>query len=155
MESNEAFVVRLSVMVIIVFALALLLLTLMTMSIFWMVKAINKVHGKYKVRVTVRQAMRNGMLMNIMSHFPYSTFMLQEARDCPICFEQFDDDSDVVQLQCNSNHIFHYHCMNRYLSYEHWNLSNHILDDDEDIKKLCPLCRQEVQVCDVPVVRGE
>lgn len=57
-------------------------------------------------------------MMNLMNHFPYSKFVLSEARDCPICFEYFKDDCEVVQLKCNNLHIFHYTCMERYLCYE-------------------------------------
>jgi len=53
-----------------------------------------------------------------MNKIPFSKFVLQEAKDCPICLTQFTSDSEVVQLKCNKTHIFHFDCLNQYLRYE-------------------------------------
>ena len=113
----------------------------MVISLFFLLKTVNRIHARY--RISVRTAMRNGLLMNLMNRFPYSKFMLSEARDCPICFEQFKDDCEVVQLKCNDLHIFHSSCLEKYLNYE-----------DESVPiaqaKQCPLCRKELEVQDNP-----
>lgn len=71
------------------FLLTFVLLAMMVVVTFYIFKSVIDVHNKYKPELTFTQVSRNAMLMNAMSHFPYSTFMLSEARDCPICFDQF------------------------------------------------------------------
>ena len=77
METNAAFFVRLLILSISLLGLVSLLLSVMSLSLFLILKTVNRVHSRYRQRVTVQGAMRNGLIMNIMSHFPYSTFMLQ------------------------------------------------------------------------------
>lgn len=87
--------------------------------------------------------------MNTMSHFPYSTFMASEARDCPICFEQFEATDKVVQLKCNNCHIFHFECMEQYLmSLER---SEAFAGDDLHKGRPCPLCRREIEIGENPI----
>ena len=75
-------------------ALTTLMLFTMVISLFYILKSINQIHARYKV--TIETAIQNGHIMRLMNNFPYSKFMLSEARDCPICFEQFKDDCQVV-----------------------------------------------------------
>ena len=72
--------------------------------------------------------------------------MLSEARDCPICFEPFTVQDQVVQLKCNRYHVFHYNCMERYMRY---------YDENEPLAqpKQCPLCREEVQIEEQPAMK--
>ena len=67
--------------------LATLLMSIIFLMMFYFFVSVNKIHIKYKRELTVANALRNGMIMNLMSHFPYSKFMLTQERDCPICFE--------------------------------------------------------------------
>lgn len=114
---------------------------MMIIVTFYIFKSIVDVHNKYRPEVSYTQVSRNAMLMNAMSHFPYSTFMLSEARDCPICFEQFNDKSEVVQLNCNDNHIFHYECMEKYLI----SLDRREAQTGESrVGRPCPLCRKDI-----------
>jgi hypothetical protein len=34
--------------------------------------------------------------MNAIKNFPFSQFMLREARDCPICLDSFRSSDEVV-----------------------------------------------------------
>lgn len=123
------------------FLLTATLFGMMVLITFYILKSVIDVHNKYKPEVTFDQVSRNAMLMNAMSHFPYSTFMLSEARDCPICFEQFANNSEVVQLKCNDNHIFHYECMEKYLiSLER----REARAGESRVGRPCPLCREEI-----------
>jgi len=70
--------------------------------------------------------------MNAMKNIPFSSFMLREARDCPICMESFRPEDQVVQLKCSKYHIFHSNCFQSYLN-------------APGVSKKCPLCRQVVQ----------
>ena len=101
---------------------------------------VTRTHNKR--RITVETAKRNAMIMKFMSCVPYSRFMLDEGKDCPICLEVFTDEDQVVQLKCNAQHIFHYKCMQQYLCYE----------DGPLMQKQCPLCRSNVQIQDEPVL---
>lgn len=121
----------------VLFGLTFLLLSIMIIVLFFLFKTVNRIHAR--TRITVQTALLHGQVMRLMNRFPYSKFMLREARDCPICFEQFTDKCEVVQLKCNDLHIFHYKCMERYLNYE-----------DENLPiaqaKQCPLCRKDIEV---------
>ena len=115
-ESQLNYFRRIFVGLVFLTGLTTLLVTVMVISLFYMLKSVQKMHSRY--RVSVRQALRNGIVMNLMNRFPYSKFMLSEARDCPICFENFNENCEVVQLKCNDLHIFHHKCMEKYLLYE-------------------------------------
>lgn len=116
-EGKANYYCRFFFLLMILLGLTMILMSLLVLSLFYMVKVITKVHCTYRDRVTVHSTLRNGMIMNFMTHFPYSQFMLSEARDCPICFEPFSVQDQVVQLKCNRYHVFHYNCMERYLRY--------------------------------------
>ncbi len=82
--------------------------------------------------------------MNVMKSIPYSTVMLRQARDCPICLDSFNDKSQVIQLKCSRFHLFHYDCMEAYMN-----------NGDEFESKLCPLCREPVEIEETPNVDDE
>ena len=54
--------------------------------------------------------------------------------ECSICFDEFsvDDKRDLVELDCNNNHIFHIECIKAWLQQP-----NHTN---------CPLCREEIKI---------
>ena len=68
----------------------MMMATLMIFVCFWLSM---KIGGS---DYSERRINRNGQLMNAMKKIPYSQFMLQEARDCPICLESFTNTDDVV-----------------------------------------------------------
>lgn len=74
-------------MSVLIFFLTFIMLGTMILTTFFILTQVTQVHNKYKAEVTYMCAQRNALLMNTMSHFPYSTFLASEARDCPICFE--------------------------------------------------------------------
>ena len=46
---------------------------------------------------------------------------------CLLCFEEFQDSDEVVQLNCNTLHIYHADCLQKYV--------------EEGEKEECPLCK--------------
>lgn len=130
-------------MSILMIAIASTALAILFGILFYFFISVNKLHSKYTDKITVNSALRNGMIMNFIGQFPYSQLMLSEAKDCPLCFEQFKQDSNVVQLKCNKHHLFHHKCMEEYLKYE---------DDNQPIivTKKCPLCRHQVEIEEEP-----
>ena len=81
------------------------------------------IQSKSSRRADVDTIMNQGRLMRLMRNVPYSKIMIDGDRDCPICLNQFTDESLVVQLKCNKYHIYHYDCLEQYLNYESANLA--------------------------------
>ena len=88
--------------------------------------------------VNVRRILRQGRLMEAMRHIPYSSFMLRQASECPICMESFEKDSQVVQLKCSKYHIYHAECLKAYINVP-------------GPPKKCPLCRKDIKIQDPPI----
>ena len=59
---------------------------------------------------------RHDMLDN-MKDFARN-MMVSSDKTCCICLEDFKDSDEVVTLPCNSNHIFHYNCLDELLEYK-------------------------------------
>ena len=36
---------------------------------------------------------------------------IEEGLSCTICIDGFDDEDDVIRLDCFNNHIFHFDCL--------------------------------------------
>lgn len=118
--------------VIIVIAFILMLWLAMILIYVCMLTAAKYSDGEYgSARIAI-----NGRLMNAMKRIPYSDFILQEARDCPICLESFTRDDEVFQLKCSKFHLFHAHCLEGYLTAPG-------LPSGED--KKCPVCRRPIE----------
>ena len=49
---------------------------------------------------------------------------------CLLCLEQFNDSDIVAQLKCDSWHIYHYECLEKYVA------------EAEEFK--CPLCKAKI-----------
>lgn len=49
-------------------------------------------------------------------------------RECPVCFDKFDQGTSVAQLSCT--HTFHVECLKRWLN----------------INAICPCCRMEIEI---------
>mmetsp|Transcript_8531 Transcript_8531/g.7882 ORF Transcript_8531/g.7882 Transcript_8531/m.7882 type:complete len:86 (-) Transcript_8531:402-659(-) len=50
--------------------------------------------------------------------------------ECAICLEKFQQNEEIIQLNCNAGHLFHQACI------EHWSKNN----------LTCPLCRKEIKI---------
>lgn len=35
----------------------------------------------------------------------------QELQNCAICLEPFEPDSEIIELNCNEGHLFHFGCL--------------------------------------------
>ncbi|CDW74978.1 ring zinc finger domain superfamily protein [Stylonychia lemnae] len=59
-----------------------------------------------------------------------TTFLESQAKvdTCSICLEQFQDIDDIIRLNCDEGHIFHFACL------EGWAMTNNS----------CPLCRKNL-----------
>lgn len=57
----------------------------------------------------------------------------QETKSCIICFENFNQADDVINLNCHERHIFHEKCI------EQWMKS-----DTTSNTLQCPVCRKSV-----------
>ena len=55
-----------------------------------------------------------------------------EARDCPICLQEFEKESQVVVLPCSQAHVYHVRCLDQHL----------IAKKDEEAQ--CVFCRLEI-----------
>lgn len=139
MEPMAIYMSRITFLVVCILVLIFLLLILMSMAGLLCILITEKYAGQDDSIVYADVALRNGRIMNVMRSIPYSTFMLRTARDCPICLDSFNDDSEVVQLKCSRYHIFHYHCMESYMN-----------QGDTFEEKLCPLCRKQVEIEETP-----
>lgn len=56
-----------------------------------------------------------------------------ETETCAICLVDFESDESakVVSLDCNSKHVFHVDCMNKWIEME---------------QNKCPMCRQSIKI---------
>lgn len=124
--------------------LIFILLVLTTILMFLCFELASKCSGKAEQPLSIQKVMFNGRMMNVMKRMPYSTFMLREARDCPICLDSFRPDSQVVQLKCSRFHIIHYECIERYL--------NEGQEKSPFEELLCPLCRNVIETEELPVM---
>lgn len=88
----------------------------------------------------MERARRNVTFMRMMNCIPYSSFVISDSKDCPICLQEFTPDCQVVQLKCNSRHIYHVECMKLYLEN----------DEIPFMDKQCPLCRSRVSINEDP-----
>lgn len=78
-------------------ALMLVLVFLIAMSALFSFIITEKYAGKGEQDDSALEiAMRNGRLMAMMQAIPYSSFLISQVRDCPICLETFNRDSLVV-----------------------------------------------------------
>ena len=57
---------------------------------------------------------------------------LDHENECPICFEEFKEDQELVELDCDAQvpHMFHYECLNDWI---------------DNGGKNCPLCRKPIK----------
>lgn len=111
MEPIAFYLTRVLCVVLCILTLIFLLLILLSMAILLCILITERYAGRDDARIQIETVMRNGRIMSVMKSMPFSTFMLRQARDCPICLEVFTDEDEVVQLKCSRYHIFHYHCM--------------------------------------------
>ena len=90
--------IRFLFLVICLIAVIFILLFLIMLAIYFIDLMTRLYTGKDPETGTYPEStvMRTGRIMNIMKSIPYSTFMLREARDCPICLATFTDDCEVV-----------------------------------------------------------
>ena len=49
-------------------------------------------------------------------------------KECVICFAQFEEDEEIIQLSCDVRHSFHPNCLKRWLR----------------INSTCPICRKTI-----------
>ena len=45
----------------------------------------------------------------------FNKLNFDEGKDCPICFEEFTDSCDIIELNCSDQHIFHVDCAKQML----------------------------------------
>ena len=58
----------------------------------------------------------------------YETEKDKEVDSCVICLEEFNDQSQVAELNCSNKHIFHVNCLQEWVAkYD-----------------VCPMCREKV-----------
>lgn len=59
-------------------------------------------------------------------------FVIDAERECTICLESFQQDQELVQLDCSSSvpHLFHFECLNNWI---------------EGGGNACPLCREPIK----------
>ena len=62
---------------------------------------------------------------------PYQTLSAEakETKDCVVCVEPFTDQTNVTQLSCAENHIFHPECLAGWLKQQF----------------TCPVCREQAE----------
>ena len=58
---------------------------------------------------------QNQHLLRILLKIPFGSILFTEAKDCVICHESFSERVEIVQLKCNKNHIYHFHCIKNIL----------------------------------------
>jgi hypothetical protein len=58
----------------------------------------------------------------------------RELEECPICFEEFGDDEEVIELNCAKGHIFHIQCIKSWLYSQ----------KRQNTDYTCPLCRAPI-----------
>ena len=56
--------------------------------------------------------------------------MMEPDSVCCICYGNYEQDDQIVQLPCDSRHIFHYECIDRWLQ----------------TRQVCPICKAEIQI---------
>lgn len=59
-------------MSILMIAIASTVIAILFGILFYFIVSVNKIHSKYNDKITVNSALRNGMIMNFISYFPYS-----------------------------------------------------------------------------------
>jgi len=79
------FMSRYTGLIILFLLMIFVLMMILMMMMFYCSTAPIKIHSRHARAQTMQAAMRNATIMNMIRRVPYSQFMLQEARDCPIC----------------------------------------------------------------------
>ena len=62
--------------------------------------------------------------------------VFQGDRTCAICYEDFKDSDEIVQLPCASTHIYHYACLDNWIEFA----------QKRNEEPNCPLCRSHIQL---------
>lgn len=58
--------------------------------------------------------------------------------DCPICFEEFNDEDNITILECG--HYYHSNCIKEWINTKQLDKNN------RKIPKTCPLCREPLVI---------
>ena len=53
------------------------------------------------------RSQRRVNMVNRMQGIPYANLAFNVDHTCSICFENFKNDDEVMQLKCHNSHIFH------------------------------------------------
>lgn len=111
----QIFLLRFKILMYVLITMAmLLLLYLFSLVAIIMVFSFFIAFNRRNENISKETAYKNTQMMGAIGMVPYSSFLLCETRDCPICFESFLPEERVIQLKCNKHHIFHFDCMKEY-----------------------------------------
>ena len=115
-EPLDDYYLRYLIAGLLLLSLIFVVMMLLIMLMYWCLTVTSQ--SRTGRKADIEAIMKQGRLMSLMSNVPYSKLLLLDGeRDCPICLMQFTDECQVVQLKCNEYHIFHYKCLEKYLSY--------------------------------------
>ena len=84
-----------------------------------------------------RQASNMRRLESLRSHKKsgpvMSKIFLRPELTCTVCLSEFDENEEIVELECHESHIFHYDCI------ENWIARGN---------RECPVCRTVINFVD-------
>ena len=93
-ESNVIYMTRYAVLIIGFLTVLYILLMILLITVYFCIYVIDDV--KKRRVFSVEQARRNVTFMRLMNYIPYSQFVISEAKDCPICLQEFTPNCQVV-----------------------------------------------------------
>jgi hypothetical protein len=86
----------------------------------------NRINNLFNGKVSIIEVDLEPILYsNIKSKY------LETTTCCPVCFEEFKQDDEVILLKCD--HFYHHECVNNFILY---NPSCPVCREDIDLKKL-------------------
>lgn len=93
-EPALMYTVRYLFLVISFLSMIFVLVTIILVSMYFCFHLIDEV--KTRKQLSHERAMKNIAIMRMMNCLPYSNFILSEAKDCPICLQEFTPQCQVV-----------------------------------------------------------
>jgi hypothetical protein len=92
------------------------------------VESLENIQPAHMVLVPFNRMAASNVLDNIRSQWRKTFTFKDKTQSCSVCLEKFKQGEDIIELHCDSKHIFHPDC----------------IEDWARINRTCPLCRIDI-----------
>ena len=89
---------------------------------------------EHRERVNVKEE-----VIKSLSRISFDARKFRFAKECAICFVEFEQDAQITPLSCDIKHYFHTECIEQWIK----------------VKNECPLCRAEIRPRDLEEFQRE